>query len=248
MEINIIRIAKFLISSFKFPRCMPKKNKLAKNKINASTQQYLDIAEIRDNTVVMRDGTLRAVIMASSINFALKSEDEQNAIISAYAGFLNGLYFPLQIVIQSRELNIEDYISDLKQKEKEQTNELLKVQTAEYIQYIQELISLGKIMNKYFYIVVPYDPLSDKQKNFFKRLLDAFKPAMLIKLSQEKFSRRRAELSRRMESVIRGLASVGVNSVELDTQGLIELYYNTYNPRTSSNQKLVDVNQLRIAE
>lgn len=227
---------------------MPKKNKLVKNKIKVSTQQHLDIAEIRDNTVIMRDGTLRSVILVSSINFALKSEDEQNAIISAYANFLNGLYFPLQIVIQSRELNIENYISDLKQREKEQTNELLKMQTAEYIQYIQELISLGKIMNKYFYVIVPFDPLSDKQKNFFKRLLDSFKPAMLIKLSHEKFSRRRKELTRRIETTIRGLASVGVNSVELDTQGLIELYYNTYNPRTSSNQKLVDVKQLRIAE
>ena len=103
-------------------------------------------------------------------------------------------------------------------------------------------------MNKYFYAVIPFDPLSDKQKNFFKRLLDSFKPAMLIKLSQEKFLRRRQELSRRADTVIRGLASVGVNSVELDTQGLIELYYNTYNPRTSSNQKLVDINQLRISE
>ena len=227
---------------------MPKKNKLAKNKIKVSTQQHLDIAEIRDDTVIMRDGTLRSVVLVSSINFALKSEDEQNAIISAYASFLNSFYFPLQIVIQSRELNIENYINDLKQKEKEQTNELLKIQTTEYIQYIQELISLGKIMNKYFYVVVPFDPLSDKQKNFFKRLLESFKPVMLMKLSQEKFSRRRKELTRRVETIIRGISSIGVNSVELDTQGLIDLYYNTYNPRTASNQKLVDVKQLRISE
>ena len=110
---------------------MAKKNTLAKNKINISTQQYLDIAEIRENTVVMNDGTLRAVIMVSSINFALKSEEEQGAIISSYVSFLNNLVFPVQIVIQSRELNIEDYIVDLKQREKEQTNELLKIQTSE---------------------------------------------------------------------------------------------------------------------
>ena len=227
---------------------MAKKNKLARKKINVSTQQYLDIAEIRENTVIMRDGTLRAVIIVSSINFALKSEEEQNAIVSAYVGFLNNLYFPLQIVIQSRELNIENYLNDLKQREREQTNELLKIQTTEYIQYIQELISLGKIMNKYFYVVVPYDPLSDKHKGFLKRLLEAFKPVALIKLKEEKFLRRRAELTRRVESVITALASIGVNSVELDTQGLIELYYNSYNPRTSANQKLVDVGELRLAE
>ena len=123
-------------------------NKLAGKKITSSTQQYLDIAEFREDTVIMRDGTLRAVLLVASINFALKSEDEQNAIIAAYVGFLNNLDFPLQIVIQSRELNIDNYLSFLKQKEKEQTNELLKIQTAEYLQYVGELISLGKIMNK----------------------------------------------------------------------------------------------------
>jgi len=227
---------------------MANKNKLAKNKINSSTQQYLDITEIKEDTVIMRDGSLRAVIMVSSINFALKSEDEQNAIISAYVSFLNNIDFPLQIVIQSRELNIEGYMESLKQKEKEQTNELLKVQTTEYIQYIQELISLGKIMSKRFYIVVPYNPLSDKQKSFFKRLLESFKPATLIRMKEEKFLRRRAELIRRVEHIISGLASIGVNTVQLDTQGLIELFYNTYNPKTSANQKLVDIKQLRIAE
>ena len=107
-----------------------KPDKLARSKVSVSTQQYLDIAEIKNNTVIMRDGTIRAVIMVSSINFALKSEDEQNAIIAGYVSFLNNIDFPLQIVIQSRELNINKYIESLKQKNKEQTNELLKIQTA----------------------------------------------------------------------------------------------------------------------
>ncbi|MEA3464035.1 MAG: TraC family protein [Patescibacteria group bacterium] len=227
---------------------MSNKNKLTKSKINHSTQQYLDIAEIKEGVVIMNDGTLRAVIMVSSINFALKSEDEQNAIISAYVSFLNNINFPLQIVIQSRELNIEEYISNLKQKEKEQTNELLKMQTAEYTQYIQELISLSKIMNKRFYVVVPYNPLSDKQKSFFSRLLKALKPVVLIKIKEKNFLRHRVELTRRVENIITGLASVGVSSALLDTQSLIELFYNTYNLKTSVNQKLVDVKQLRVAE
>ncbi|NCO79914.1 hypothetical protein CO116_00705 [Candidatus Falkowbacteria bacterium CG_4_9_14_3_um_filter_38_19] len=223
-------------------------NKLARNKIASSTQQYLDIAEIREDTVIMRDGTLRAILMVSSINFALKSEDEQNAIIAAYVSFLNNIDFPLQIVIQSRELNIDNYINTLKQREKEQTNELLKMQTAEYLQYINELISLGKIMNKRFYIVVPYNPLSDKQKKFFSLLFESFKPATLIKMKEEKFLKRRADLTRRVENVSSGLASIGMNSIILDTQSLIELFYNTYNPETSANQKLVEVGQLRIGE
>ena len=200
---------------------MPEKSKLARNKINVSTQQYLDIAEIKEDTVIMRDGTLRAVILVSSINFALKSEDEQNAIISAYVSFLNNIDFSLQIVIQSRELNIDNYLASLKQKEKEQTNELLKMQTAEYIQYISEFISISKIMNKRFYVVVSYNPLSDKQRGFFSRFIDIFKPATLIKMKEEKFLRRRADLTKRLDNIISGLSSIGLNSVELDTQSLI---------------------------
>ncbi len=225
---------------------MANKNKLVRNKINVSTQKYLDIAEIKEDTVIMRDGTLRAVILVSSINFALKSEDEQNAIISAYVNFLNNFDFPLQIVIQSRELNIDHYIEALRQKEKEQTNELLKIQTAEYIQYITEFISMSRIMNKRFYVVVTYNPLSDKQKRFISRFIDVLRPATLIKMKGEKFLLRRSELTRRVEDIINGLSSTGLNAVQLDTQSLIELFYNTYNPGTSANQKMVDVNQLRI--
>ena len=224
------------------------KNKLARNKITSSTEKFLDIAEVKEDTVIMRDGTLRAVILVSSINFALKSEDEQNAIISAYVSFLNNIDFPLQIVIQSRELNIENYIKSLKQKEKEQTNELLKMQTGEYVQYIQELISMSKIMNKRFYVVLTYNPMSDKQKGFFSRFFDVFKPATLIKMKSNIFQRRKVELTRRVDNIIAGLGSIGLQSVQLDTQSLLELYYNTYNPATSINQKLVDVNQLRVSE
>ena len=154
-------------------------NKLAKNRINASTQEYLDIAEIKDDTVIMKDGTLRAVLLVSSINFALKSEDEQNAVIDGYVRFLNNLNFTLQIVIQSRELDINNYLDYLKVKEKEQTNKLLKSQTGEYIEYIKELTSLGKIMNKRFYVVVPYDPGTDKHKNFFNSFKDAIRHVFL---------------------------------------------------------------------
>lgn len=224
------------------------RNKLARNRINVSTQQYLDIAEIKEDTVILRDGSLRSVVMVSSINFALKSEEEQNAIIAAYVSFLNNIDFPIQIVIQSRELNIEHYLKALQKREKEQTNELLKMQTAEYIQYINELISMSKIMNKRFYIVIPYNPFSDRQKNFFARMIDIFNPAATIKMKGERFSRRRQELTHRTDNIIGGLNSIGLNAVQLDTQGLIELYYNTYNPSTSSNQKLANVEDLRVAQ
>ena len=101
-------------------------------------------------------------------------------------------------------------------------------------------------MNKRFYIIVPYNPLSDKQKNFFTRFFDVFKPATLIRIKEERFLQRKERLMHRVENIISGLGSVGLNSAILDTQSLIELYYNTYNPSTSLNEKLVDINQLRV--
>jgi hypothetical protein len=218
----------------------------SKNKISVSTQQYLDIAEIKDNTVVMKDGTLRAVLLVSSINFALKSEDEQNAVIDSYVRFLNNLSFTLQIVIQSRELDIDNYLNYLKAKEKEQTNKLLKIQTADYIQYIKELTSLGKIMNKRFFVIVTYNPLTDKRKNFFSLIAESLKPATIIKLKEKTFKNYQEMMDRRVESVLGGLESMGVSVARLDTQSLIELYYKTYNPETSKNQELVEVEKIRV--
>ncbi len=219
---------------------------MAKNKITNSTQEHLDIAEIRDDIVVMKDGTMRSVIMVSSINFSLKSEDGQNAVISAYVRFLNNLNFPLQIIIQSRELDIDNYLEYLKIKEKEQTNRLLKVQTADYIEYIKELTSLGKIMNKRFFVVVPYSALSDKRKGFFSLLGEALQPATILKLKEKTFRKYQEMLDRRVDSVIGGLESMGVTTTRLDTQSLIELYYKTYNPESSRNQELPDLDKMRV--
>lgn len=224
---------------------MPPKN-LARNKISSSTQQYLDIAEIKDDVVVMRDGTLRAVLLVSSINFALKSEDEQSAVINSYVMFLNNLSFMLEIVIQSRELDIDNYLNFLQEKEKQQINKLLKIQTSEYIEYIKELTSLGKIMNKRFFVVVPYNPLTEKRKSFFSSLGEAVKPATTIKLKDKSFRRYKEMLDRRLASVAGGLESMGVSVARLDTQSLIELYYKTYNPETAKNQTLADLDKLRV--
>lgn len=211
-----------------------------------STQRYLTIGEIRENTIVMDDETVTSVLLVSSINFALKNEDEQNAIIGAYINFLNNISFPLEIVIQSRELNIDSYLNDLKQREHDQTNELLKQQTAEYINFVAQLVSLGKIMSKRFYVVVSYNPLTDEKKGFLKRMGEAFNPAKAIKMQEKKFLRLRKELSRRVDSVMAGLESIGLNVVELDTQSLIELFYNIYNPESANNEQLVQINDIRV--
>ncbi len=226
---------------------MPK-NKLAKGKITTSTQKYLDIAEIKEDTVVMRDGSLRAILLVSSVNFALKSEEEQNGLVAGYVSFLNNLDFPAQIVIQSRDLNIDNYLENIKKKEREQTNELLRIQTAEYIQYVSELVSIGKIMSKRFFVVIPYNPASDKRRGFFSSVLDAFKPAVLIRMKEERFQKYRKELDRRVERVVSGFSSMGLNAVQLDTQSAIELFYNTYNPTTSQNEMMTETKNIRVAE
>lgn len=222
--------------------------KLAGTKPGPSTQRYLDIAEIKDDVVIMKDGTLRGVLLVSSINFALKSEDEQNAIISQYVAFLNSLEFPLQVVIQSRKLNIDKYIEKLRESEKTMTSELMRVQIADYRNFVQELVSLGQIMQKQFFVVVPYNPLSDKAKGFWSRLSETMSAAASVKLAEKKFLKRKADLVTRINHIASSLGSMGLVSAQLDTQGLIELYYRVYNPETYDTEKMVETAKIRVSE
>jgi len=163
--------------------------KLAGKKIEQSTQIFLDIAEIKNDVVILKDGSLRSVLMASSINFALKSEDEQEALVSSYVSFLNYLDFPVQVVIQSRMLDISKYQKKLEAAERDLTNDLLKKQLVNYRAYIKELVELGNIMTKRFYIVVPYSSIEEKKMGFFNRLGTVFTPAKVIKLKKSKFEK-----------------------------------------------------------
>lgn len=194
---------------------------------------------------MLKDGGLRAVLLVSSINFSLKSEDEQNALISSYASFLNTLDFPLQIVIQSRRLNIDEYIERLNRAEKEQTNDLLRVQIADYRDFIAELVKLADIMSKRFYVVVPYDPLGDTKKGFWPRFKELFSPATFLRLEEKKFWERRSELLRRTSHVLSGLQAMGLQAVQMNTYNLIELFYETYNPDEALSQRLVEIGKLR---
>lgn len=222
--------------------------KLAGNKPSVSTQKFLDIASIHDDVVVMKDGTLRAVLMVSSINFALKSEDEQNALIGSYASFLNTLDFPIQVVIQSRPLNVDNYLMRLVDAEKTQENELLRLQIADYRNFISELVQLGQIMSKKFFVIIPFNPLSDKRKSFWSRLSETITPALSVRLQRAKFLERKKNLNMRTDQVVGHLGSMGLNVVALDTQSLIELYYNSYNPDVAAIEKLVDVGKIQIED
>lgn len=216
------------------------------SKPGVPTQRFLDIAEIREDAVILKDGTLRAVLLVSSINFALKSMDEQQAIVQAYMQFVNSIDFPVQIVIQSRRMNIDPYIRQLNDQEKKIGNELLKRQIRDYRDFIKQLIHLGDIMQKRFYIVVPLNPATVQSKGFWQRLKEIFTPTLAMKFAEERFKKQKFELELRVNQVSGGLGSMSLSAVQLDTQSLIELFYNVYNPDLYEAQPLVDIGKLQV--
>jgi len=213
-----------------------------------STQDILEIAAIQDNMVILKNGTVRAVLMVSSINFALKNQDEQEGIISAFYSFLNSIDYPLQIVIQSRELDIDNYLDKLDKLGKQQTNELLRMQTIDYTQFIKELLELQSIMSKKFFVIVPYSVVEGKKKGFFDKTSDLFMAQKILKLKKKEYEEYRDQLFRRAGQIRSGLEGMGIQSAQLDTASLIELYYNSYNPEVSKREKLKDIEQIRIDE
>ena len=187
----------------------------------ATTQQFLEIDQIREGVIVLRNKAMRGVIMVSSLNFALKSEEEQNAIIYQFQSFLNSLDFSLEIVVQSRRLNITGYLNQLKELERKQENELLKTQTAEYQRFIRELITGGAIMSKNFFVVVPFTLIEIPG-------IKAVRPTAI--LSEEQFQRAKTQLWQRMEFVALGLRRCGLQCIPLNTSELIELFWSLYHP------------------
>ena len=203
--------------------------KTKKQHPGAPTQNFLKLEEIRDDTIIMRDGTLRAVLVVSSTNFDLKSEEEQNALIYSYQRFLNSLEFHVQILMQSRKMNIAEYTEKLKRMMERQTNELLRMQTGEYIEFINRLIESANVMNKNFYVIVPYDiSINPIGGGFFSNLFGNKKVKQLSEREQN-FVNYRKQLDERVSSVAANLSSAGLRVVRLNTEQLIELAYNSYN-------------------
>src|SRR3989344_2418570 len=173
----------------------------AKNKAAESTQKYLDIAEIKDNTIILKDGSLRGVVAVSSTNFALKSEDEQNALIGGDQNLLNPPDFPLPILIHSRVLEIGGYLEKLRGLAAGQTNELLRIQMNEYIEYIGKLIEFANIMAKTFYVIVPFSS-QPVRETFLSKVTGFLNPAAGIATNQEDFERAKIKLDERVNKVV----------------------------------------------
>lgn len=213
------------------------------------TQTFLQIAEIRDSTIVLKNGGLRGILSVSSINFNLKSEEEQNAIIYSYQGFLNTLEFPIQIVVRSKKLDIDDYLEKLKKRGEKQKNPLLQRQTLEYVEYIGKLVEYADIMEKEFFVVVPCDPYRSQNLNIFQKFFQNMKPKdgyEAVKKRREEFDELRKKLGQRMNVVKLGLENCGLKVEDLTTAQLIELFYATYNPVLSRYQKLKNLDQEKI--
>lgn len=186
----------------------------------SSTQQFLEIDKIKEGIIILKNKSLRAVLMVSSLNFALKSDDEQTAIIYQFQNFLNSLDFSIEITVQSRRLNITGYLDKLKELEKNQENELMKIQTAGYREFIAELIVGKSIMAKNFFVVVPF------------ALFDV--PGMKGKENEEeRFQRAKSQIWQRLEFVALGLRRCGLQCAPLNTPELIELFWSAYHPAES---------------
>ena len=211
-----------------------------------STQNSLLISEIKDGVVVMRDGSLRSVVLASAINFDLMSQQEQTAIEYAYQGFINSLHFSIQIVIKSQRIDLDPYIDKLKGLRNEQSNELLGMLMEDYIANIRALVDEVNIMDKQFYIVVPYFPPVDVKHSasLITGIQQALRPTPTISVTEEQFRQYKQELAQRGSLVSSGLNQMGIRSITLGTQELIDLYYGWYNPEVAAGEKLIDAQQI----
>jgi len=216
-----------------------------------STQNALQIAEIRDGIVIMNDGSFRSVVMVKSINFDLMSPQEQESVEYAYQGFLNSLYFPVQIFIRSQKVDLQPYIEKLDKIRTEHDNMLLALLMDDYIGYIDQLAQQTNIMDKKFYLVIPYFPVIDpakaltQSKNFFTGLVQLFNTREdHVVINEPDLEKAKTELRNRVQAVLGGLMQCGIQGLPLDTQELIELYYDTYNPDTATRQQLKNFNNM----
>ncbi len=211
-----------------------------------ATQVFVPIKEIREGVVILKDESFRMILMCSTLNFALKSEDEQSAIVMQYQNFLNSLDFSVQFFIQSRKLNINPYLTTLEEARVQQPNELLKIQTKEYIDFIRNFVTTTNIVEKTFYVVVPYASsiaMPTKSSNPISGILSIFSRNKdnLGQAEAMRFAEARLQIQQRADVVSQGLAGAGIRSKQLGTEELIELYYKLFNPGELEKESLKSI-------
>ncbi|MEK7588529.1 MAG: hypothetical protein AAB438_01790 [Patescibacteria group bacterium] len=196
-----------------------------------ATQEFVPIKEVRDGVIVLKDGGLRAIVLANSVNLSLKSADEQRATILQFQSFINTLDFSVQISIQSRKLDIRPYLVLLENRMKVQNEPLLKLQTKEYIEFIKNFTETVSIMTKSFFVVVPYTQISiQSETDFFSKMFNK-KDKNKLKLEAElDFEEKRSQLEQRVSVIQQGLSRCGIKSAQLGTEEVVEVFYKVFNP------------------
>ena len=194
----------------------------------ATTQKFVPVRDVKDNVLQLKSGKLCTILLASSVNFALKSQDEQQAILSQFQSFLNTIDFTLQIYIQSRRLNIEPYLQMLAGEEEKQYNDLMRIQLREYIDFIRKFTQEVDVMSKNFFVVIPYTPANI---NAQKGITNFFTGKSSNTTEKTTFEEHREQLEQRVNIVEQGLNRLGVRTVPLQNEDLVELYYHIFNPR-----------------
>ncbi len=205
--------------------------------VSKSTQDFVDVKEIKDGILVLKDGSLRSILMCSSINFALKSEENQVAIISQFQNFLNAIDFSIQILVQSRKLNINPYLSLLEERYKKQSTDLMKIQVREYVDFVKDFTSNVNIMTKNFFVVVPFGSAKvniqrDVTKSLSNLLPGRSKEEKVSKEQalEQSFEEKKMQLQQRLAVVEQSLARVGIRTAKLGSDELVELFYKIFNP------------------
>lgn len=217
----------------------------------ANTQDLVPIEEIMGDTVIAKGGKMMKIIMVAGINFLLKSEEEQKIITYAYQEFLNSLEFPIQIIIHSRKINIENYLSKITEQLEREESELLKSQIIDYREFIKEFVAQNPIMTKVFFVVVSYTPATLSQKQGITKLFPFFKTGSQKQKQTEEYEAKKEEvfrrnliqLEQRTNQVLEGLSHIGLDAVVLGSKELVELFYNFYNPETVERQNVAIKNQ-----
>ena len=223
--------------------------KNAKKTTASNTQMHLQVAEIRDNLAILKNGGIRAILKTSSVNVHLKSEEEQNSIIYGYQNFLNSLEFPIQILVRSKKLDLDNYLDSLDTIAANQENKLLKDQTLDYIDYIKRLIEYADIMQKEFYVVIPYDPPRAKKPTLIQKFIQYMSPKdniTALRQRQREFETLRKGIGQRLNIAKSGLQNAGLKVDQLTTPELVTLFYECYNPRTSRLQKINKSDELDV--
>lgn len=219
-----------------------------KNQTNSvmSAQKYINVEEIKNDIIVLKNKSIRAVLLVSSVNFDLKSADEQEAIIGGYQNFLNSLDFPIQIMISSKKLDIDPYLALLDKKRKLQTNDLMRLQISEYANFIRNLTEVSQIMTKQFYVVVPFYPVENLENGFLETVMNFFNPKDQVAETIEIFETYKNQLWQRVDQIASGLGSLGVKATVLKTEELVELLYSSYNPSVYTSMVIKDLEAIEL--